>query len=106
VREGNIFLKIPTMFNKAKRMEINGTKFACYIYGTKETRRIGLEGCFHFLFQNLEDGIKYLGFNPKPNNYKKEDWYWLFSRIEKTISSWCNRWLSTGGILVLKLSWR
>jgi hypothetical protein len=56
-----------------------------------------------FPFQHLSfnGGLRYLGFNLKPNNYGKEDWRWKLSRIEQRITFWCNRWISRGGRLVL-----
>jgi len=38
---------------------------------------------FPFEKQELEKGLKYLGFHLKPNNYRKEDWKWLISKLEK-----------------------
>ena len=31
----------------------------------------------------LDEGLKYLGFRIKPNQYKKEDWTWVLEKIEK-----------------------
>jgi hypothetical protein len=56
---------------------------------------------------DLEQGLKYLGFFLKPNQYKKCDWQWLIAKVEKKINTWCNRWLSRGGHLVLvKAVWK
>jgi hypothetical protein len=45
--------------------------------------------------------LKYLGFNLKPNDYKKEDWLWLLKKLEKRLQIWSHRWLSRAGRLVL-----
>jgi hypothetical protein len=37
---------------------------------------------FNFSSFNLGDGLKYLGFFLKPNNYCISDWKWILSRIE------------------------
>ena len=49
----------------------------------------------------LGEGFKYLGFFLKPNCYAFKDWMWLFQKVEARVSSWANRFLSRGGILVL-----
>lgn len=49
----------------------------------------------------MEEGIKYLGFKLKPNDYRKTDWMWLIVKIKKILNIWCHRWLSQVGILVL-----
>jgi hypothetical protein len=50
---------------------------------------------------DLEDGLKYLGFVLKLNDYLKKDRKWLIVKVEKWINIWCHRWLSRGGRLVL-----
>ena len=32
---------------------------------------------------DLQEGIKYLGFHLKPNDYRKSDWKWLIGKLEK-----------------------
>jgi hypothetical protein len=49
----------------------------------------------------VDDGIKYLGFNLKPNDYRKADWIWLLGKLEKRLHLWSHRWLSRAGRLVL-----
>lgn len=51
--------------------------------------------------ESFYKGIKYLGYFIKPNNYLKEDWWWLLKDIEKRISLWCNHWFSLGGKFIL-----
>jgi hypothetical protein len=51
--------------------------------------------------KKLEEGLKYLGFVLKPNDYRKEDWKWLLKKMEKRLLSWSHRWLSRAGRLVL-----
>lgn len=54
-----------------------------------------------FSIKEEEQGFKYLGFHPKPNNYKQEDWYWILRKIEKRIIHWTNRFISLGGRYIL-----
>ena len=56
---------------------------------------------FNFLNRNLDAGLKYLGFHLKPNAYRKSDWSWMLSKVEKHIGAWSHRWLSRAGRLVL-----
>ena len=56
---------------------------------------------FQFPNRNLDEGVKYLGFHLKPNSYKKIDWVWLLSKIEKRIGAWSHKCLSRAGRLVL-----
>jgi hypothetical protein len=37
-------------------------------------------------FVELDQGIKYLSFNLKPNDYRYENWMWLYNKIEERIS--------------------
>ena len=50
---------------------------------------------------DLDDGLLYLGFTLKSKIYSKKDWSWILTKIEKTLSIWCNKWLSMGGRLIL-----
>jgi hypothetical protein len=42
----------------------------------------------HFPFEEkkLDDGLKYLGFLLKPNDYIKEDWKWLLKKMDKRLN--------------------
>jgi hypothetical protein len=56
---------------------------------------------FPFTPLDFSAGLKYLGFQLKPNNYLKKDWKWLISKLEKRLSGWSFRWLSRAGRLTL-----
>jgi hypothetical protein len=49
----------------------------------------------------LDVGLKYLGFHLKDNMYKKGNWKWLITKVERKINTWCNRRLTKGGRLIL-----
>jgi hypothetical protein len=51
------------------------------------------------------DGLKYLGFNLKENNYSKKDWQWLYSKIEKRLLSWKNRWSNLSNLESIPVYW-
>jgi ribonuclease HI len=59
---------------------------------------------FPFTLQDISEGIKYLGFQLKPNSYRKEDWKWLITKLEKRLNGWSFRWLSRAGRLTLTKS--
>jgi len=60
---------------------------------------------FPYEQQDLDLGLKYLGFQLKPNKYKKEDWSWLIAKLERTLKVWSYRGLSRSGCLVLVKSY-
>ena len=47
-----------------------------------------------FQIRDLDEGIKYLGFHLKPNDYRKVDWLWLLEKLEKRMKVWSHKWLS------------
>jgi hypothetical protein len=50
---------------------------------------------------DLDEVLKYLSFQLKPNDYQKTDWRWLIAKLEKRLKCWSHRWLSRVGRLVL-----
>jgi len=54
-----------------------------------------------FLRKDFDDGIKYLGFQIKLKDYRKEDWNWLLTKLGERLHIWSQRWLSHVGRLVL-----
>ena len=49
----------------------------------------------------FESGIKYLGFQLKPNNCQKKDYQWLLVKLEKQLQVWIHKWLSRARRLML-----
>jgi len=69
------------------------------LFGINQWRPFRIFPCWAgFAF---DEGLKYQGFNLKPNDYRKVEWMWLIARIEKRLTSWSHRWLSRVGQLVL-----
>jgi hypothetical protein len=56
---------------------------------------------FPFMTIDFSEGIKYLGFHLKPNDYRKYHWCWLLAKFEKYLKGWRFRWLSKAGKLTL-----
>ena len=46
---------------------------------------------FSFSMNNIEFGMKYLGFHLKPGSYLLKDWDWLIVKVEKRIKNWIFR---------------
>ena len=78
-------------------MEINENKSTITTHLLEDDEVGHATICFPFLRVTLDDGLKYLGFFLKPNNYLKKDWTWLIEKLEKRLLSWSHRWLSRGG---------
>jgi hypothetical protein len=49
----------------------------------------------------IDARLKYLGFELKTNMYKKGDWKWLISKVERKLNTSCSRWLFRWGHVVL-----
>jgi hypothetical protein len=71
------------------------------VQGLEEDASGALENLFPFPTKNLDEGLKYLGFVLKPNDYLFRDWIWLYKKIQAKICCWVHRWLSRGGHLTL-----
>ena len=56
---------------------------------------------FPFEHNYIKEGLKYLGFHLKTNEYHIKDWNWLITKVERRINIWHHRWLSWVCKLVL-----
>jgi len=86
-------------FCDATGMEINLNK-SCFL-SLEDEMDLEIHTLFPIEHKRIDEGIKYLGFQLKPNGYNKSDWSWLIERVEKKIGMWCFRWLTLGGRLTL-----
>ena len=59
---------------------------------------------FPFTIHDISEELKYLGFQLKPNSYRKEDWKWMITKLEKRLNGWSFRWLSRASRLTLTKS--
>ena len=73
----NTISNILGLFSFATGMEINDGKstLTTHCMDNEEVRHASV--LFPFICASLDEGLKYLGFLLKPNNYLKEDWLWL-----------------------------
>jgi len=81
-------------------MQINGRKstFSHHLLSKEKIHNYMIIS--PYALKDLDDGLKYLGFNMKPNNYTKADWGWLIGKLEKMLHVWSFSWLSRSGQLV------
>jgi hypothetical protein len=89
------------LFSKATGMIINEGKSTLTTSCLSELEKRRYRLLFPFEEKTIDEGLKYLGFTLKPNDYRKEDWSWLLKKLEKRLSSWSHKWLSRAGRLVL-----
>ena len=87
-------------FYKASSMAISDQKSTFLEYGLEDGFLNHLKDLFLYDVINLDSSIKYLCLYLKPNSYLKEDWCWPVRKLEKRITSWCNRWSSLGACIL------
>jgi len=93
--------KILKSFCLALGLSINASKSTFHQAGLTDQEMLPYKALFPYIFIELEQGFKYLGFYIKVGYQRKEEWSWLIKRVEKKISNWCYRWLSLGGRFTL-----
>lgn len=54
-----------------------------------------------YTFENLEDGFKYLRYFLKPSFYYTCDRFGIINELEKKMTHWCHRWLTSSGRNIL-----
>jgi hypothetical protein len=82
-------------------MQINGRKSTLIVHNMEEEEKQEYREWFPFEQKELDEGLKYLGFQLNPNKYRKADWSWLLAKLERRLKGWSFRWLSREGRLVL-----
>ena len=74
VRDINTLDVILKFFSKATGMDVNFGKSMVTTHLLSEDEVQELMTLFPFNIERLEEGLKYLGFFKKPNDYWKQDW--------------------------------
>lgn len=90
-----------SLFKVAIGMQVNLQKSTLSLNNLRETHIQYLISLFPLPTKELSEGLKYLGFLLKPNDYKKTDWKWMVGKLERRLQMWSNKWLSRAGRLVL-----
>jgi hypothetical protein len=67
----------------------------------EETKKLYYQASFPYELREFDAGLKYIGFQLKPNFYKKEHFHWLIAKMEKRLKIWSFRWLYRVGWIVL-----
>ena len=101
MRDTNTLQDILELFSKATRMEINERKSTLTSHLLSAKENWPLNKVFPFSTSGIDEGLKYLGFCLKPNDYRKQDWNWLIEKLEKQLKQWSRKWLSRAWRLVL-----
>lgn len=101
VRDAVTLGGILDLFSKATGMEVNVVKSSITYQFLREEERREFERIFPYNSVGLADGLTYLGFHLKPNDYRKQDWSWLLEKLDKRLRVWCHKWLSRAGRLTL-----
>jgi hypothetical protein len=63
-------------------MVINMDKSNIILKNFSESDKTHITNLFPAHYLPISDGLKYLGFQLKPDCYRKEDWAWLIKKIE------------------------
>jgi hypothetical protein len=71
------------LFKQATGMEINAQKSSITFSSLDEEETLYIVERLPFQVFDLDEGLKYLGFLLKPNDYRKIDWRWLIEKLEK-----------------------
>jgi len=89
------------LFKQATGMEINNQKSSITLSLLSMEDSLLITTRLPFRVFSLDEGLRYLGYQLKPNDYWKTDWGWLITKIEKRLKGWSHRWLSRVGRLLL-----
>jgi hypothetical protein len=79
------------LFGKAMSMQINSRKSTLSTHNMEREEVEHYMDIFSFEQRELDEGLNYLGFHLKPNNYRKVDWLWLLEKLEKRLKGWIFR---------------
>lgn len=99
--EVKVLKEIIDLFLKATGLQINHRKSHFILEGFNRNEVSAISSIMPFETCSMDEPFKYLGFWLKPSSYRKQDWFWLVTKIEQRISHWSYKWLSRGGRLTL-----
>jgi hypothetical protein len=71
------------LFKHATGMEINSHKSSVTLSSLSGEESHYIYMRLPFRVFDLDEGLKYLGFQMKPNDYWKTDWRWIIAKLEK-----------------------
>jgi len=82
-------------------MQINAQKSSVTLSSLSREESHYITTRLPFRVFDLDESLKHLGFQMKPNDYQKTEWRWLIAKLEKRLKCWSHRWLSRLERLVL-----
>jgi hypothetical protein len=82
-----VFKTIISNFCQASRMDVNCQKSCFLVQNIDHILDQILKTTFNIQFVCIDQGMKYLGFFLKPNNYRVVDWNWMIQKIENWIGN-------------------
>jgi hypothetical protein len=74
VGDAEILTEILSLFRSSIGMQINIQKSTLTISEMEREEVATYQRLFPYSVQDISEGLKYLGFQLRPNNYRKEDW--------------------------------
>ena len=81
------FQYILTIFFLASGMDVNCHKSCFLAQNIDSSLEQRMQATFNIQFVSINEGMKYMGFYIKPNNYRVADWKWLIQKVEKRIGN-------------------
>lgn len=90
-----------TRYGAASGLQTNRSNSTLYFSCGDSLEIAYIAGIFGVVTAPLKDGIYYLGYKLKPNNYKTVDWLWLVDKYKKKLYKWTHRYLSLEGRYIL-----
>jgi hypothetical protein len=85
VGDADTLVEILNLFSSAMRMQLNIQKSTLTTLEMGREEEETYKNFFPYTAHDILEGLKYLGFPLKPNNYRKEDWKWLLAKLEKKL---------------------
>jgi hypothetical protein len=82
--------EIINLFCMVIGMKINITKLTISLWGISKREKNIITQLFPYNVVEIDDGLKYLGFELKTNIYKNGHWKWLISKVERKLNTSCN----------------
>ena len=95
------FVDIITLFYDATSMEVSSTNSCFPNNNINENMLAHITSIFPYKVDDIDGGIKYLGYYLKPSSYRVNDWMWFVKKVEKRIGIWYYKLLTLGGRITL-----
>jgi hypothetical protein len=81
------------LFSYTTKMEINHMKSSIYFFHVPQFILYLILKFLPLSLGSTKECIKYLNFLLKSKDYDYQDFLWLYEKLKKRVSLWCNRWI-------------